>query len=923
MAMDFHRYVRDHLPPLAIAREPEIVDELAQHLSDLYQEALSNGATADVALARAVAALPPESGELGRDIERASRTLPGLIADWWRASSVEPPEPRGTLFMFADLRHDVRYAMRMLAAAPAFTFVVLLTLTLGVGATAVIFTAVDAILLRSPAIADPSSLASVYVATTDGRSRFGTFSFPDYADLRDSRVFRDAAAFGSIMLALDTGEQTETVNGEIVTGNYFDVLGTRLVRGRPFLPEEDRRGTASRAAVISHAFWQNRLGAAADVVGRSIALNGHLFTIVGITPPPFTGPIVGRAPEVWLPVALQPYVRPPTAGLRRALGTSDLLAERGPSWLNVVVRRQPGVSVGQASAGLNVLARRLQSAYPDTNRLRTFSVVPLGEGPGVRASTRPRLRLLSASVLLVLLIACANVTSLLLARSVSRRREIAVRMAMGAGIARLVRQWLTESVLLALLGGVGGLLLAKWGVPLLYVAGIPETIALGVNLRVLAFTFAMAAASGIMFGLAPIIQVLRGDTISALRGEGGGVATGLGAARLRRAFVVFQVAVSLVLLVGAGLFLRTLRNASAVELGYGLDSTMVADINLDVRGYSQTAGRAVYAQIIDRLNQTPGVAAAGAARVTVLSGGARPTVVSLDRRPITRDSGNALEVRVNVVSHGYLDALGIPLLRGRDFTTADTATTMRVAIVSRSLAARMWPRQDPIGKILSDGSSSDSGSATVVGMVPDTVYLHPLEREPPPFFYVPLSQNHEGGVALHIRSEHGDPLALLPAVRAAVRGVDPGIVVARPQRLRAVFEQSISEQRMMALLVGLFGAVALVLAAVGIYGVMAHLAGQRRTEIGIRLALGARPASVFGLILGEGLRLVGIGAALGLAGAFTATRYIEGELFGVPPADPLTFGAVCVLLTAVAAFACLIPARRAMRVDPAVTLRST
>ena len=882
--MDFHRFVRDHLPPLAIAREPEIVDELAQHLSDLYQEAVASGATHEAALARAAAALP-NSGELARDIESASRALPGLIVDRWRSAHSSPPPAAGRFSLLGDLGRDLVYAIRMLAGAPGFALVVFVTLALGIGANAVIFTAIDAILLEAPGISDPSSLVSVHNATADGTERFSSMSYPDFSDLRDAGVFQNAAAYGSIQLAYESGGQVDAILGELVSGTFFDVLGTRFPYGRGFLPDEDRHGAPIRVAVVSHAFWQNRLGGNPSAVGASISLNGTAFTVVGVAPPLFTGATIGRAPDVWAPMALQQELRPPSAGLRRQLGSADLLSARGPRWLDAVARLTPGSTVEQSLAGMDVVARRLQSAYPDTNGPRTFNAVPLGEGPGVRASSKPLLGLLGGAVVLVLLIACANVASLLLARGVSRQREVAVRMAVGAGRSRLVRQWLTESVLLSLAGGLGGVALAYWGTPLLHLAGIPETVHLGVNGRVLAFTFAVAAGSGVLFGLAPTLQTLRGDTISALRDEGGAVATGSHAARMRRAFVVFQVAVSLMLLVGAGLFLRTLRNAHAVDLGYRIDSTLVANINLDLRGYSRDAGLAAYRQILDRLNETPGVAAAGAARITVLSGGARTVPVSIDGRPVARDNSNAIAVRVNIVSDGYLKALGIPLMQGRDFTPADRESAPRVAIVSRSLAARLWPNQDPIGKSLGENP------ATIVGVVPDTVYRNALEREPPPFFYLPLAQNYESGVTLHVRAAQGDPLVLLPFVRAAVRQVDPAIAIARPQRLRDVFDESIGSQRMMATLVGLFGSIALVLASVGLYGVIAHMAGQRRTEIGIRLALGAKPASILSLILGEGLRLVAIGAAIGLATALAASRWLESQLFGVRPTDPLTFTA--------------------------------
>ena len=915
--MDFERRVREHLPPLSVAREPEIVDELAQHLQDLYDEAIASGLAHDDAVGRAMAALPGEAAALARDLETASRSLPGLIVDRWQQAGVSPPSSRGRLPMLTDLTRDLRYAVRMLISAPTFTAIVVATLALGVGANAVIFTAVDAILLQTAGISDPATLVSVYNGSSDGQQRFASVSFPDYADLRDAGVYQDVAAYGGVTVSIDSGSGNEALPGELVAGNYFSVLGVRPALGRTFLPDEDRRGNPVRVAVVSYSFWQNRLGGTPSAVGREIQLNGAPYTVIGVAPRRFVGATIGRAPDVWVPMALQQEVRPPSAGLRRQLGGSDLLGQRGPRWLNMVARTRPGTREPEQAAALDLLARRLQEAYPDTNRPRTFNAVPLGEGPGVRASSRPLLYMLSASVVLVLLIACANVTSLLVARSVTRRRETAVRTAVGAGRSRLVRQWLTESILLALLGGAGGLLIARWGAPLLHVAGIPVEVDLTVSYRVLFFAFAAAAVSGLLSGLAPVLHTLRGDIISALRDEGGSVATGIRAARWRRAFVVFQVAMSLMLLVGAGLFLRTLRNANAIDLGYRIDSTLVADVNLDVRGYSQEAGDAVYRQILERLRSAHGVSAAGAARITVLSGGARTVAVSLDGQPIREDLGNTLDVRINVISDGYLQTLGIPLLRGRDFSPADGPQSMRVAIVSQSLATRMWPGQDPLGRTIGGGVAN----TTVIGVVPDTVYRSALEREAPPFYYIPLAQNYEAGVALHVRAVEGDPLALLAAVRAVVHDVDPRLAVGRPQRLTDIFDQSIAGQRMMATLVGAFGALALLLAAVGVYGIMEHVATQRRGEIGIRLALGAAPGSIFSLILGEGLRLVGIGTAIGLAAALATTRYIQALLFDVDPIDATTFIAMSLVLTATATLACLIPARRAMRVDPVVAFR--
>ena len=493
--------------------------------------------------------------------------------------------------MFADLRRDLRYAVRMLARTPGFTVVICLTLALGIGANAVIFSAVDAVLLQRAPVSDPASLVSIYTTSSDGRDPFSTTSYPDYMDLRDSGVLQGVAVFASVPFVLQGSGGAESVPGELVSGNFFDVLRVKVLLGRTFSADEDRAGAPVRVVVLSHEMWTNRFGAEPSTVGRTITLNGNAYTVVGVAPRGFTGPILGRAPEMWAPAALQPELRPPSAGLRRSLGGSNMLGTRGPRWLNVIARLAPGSTAASIASAAAVVAARLQTAYPATNRGRGFTVVALGEGPGVRSSTRPMLRLLSGAVVLVLLIACANVASLLLARAVSRRREIAVRTAVGAGRGRLVRQWLTESVLLAVFGSLGGLFIAWWGGPLLYQFGIPESVPLGVTSRVFLFTLSIAVGSGLLFGLAPVLQTTRRNTIDALRDEGGAVASGAGAMRMRSLFVVAQVALSLMLLVGAGLFLRTLRSAASVDLGYDVDRILLADINMDVRGYSQAPAR--------------------------------------------------------------------------------------------------------------------------------------------------------------------------------------------------------------------------------------------------------------------------------------------------------------------------------------------
>jgi len=922
--MDFRPIVRRHLSKGAVTAgravpDAPIVDELAQHLGDLYQEGIDSGLDDDAAFARALAALPDRAETLSREIASATRTLKMAIDA--RLFDRHDESLRRRAPLLADLARDVRYALRMLLRTPAFTAVIVVTLALGIGANAAIFSAVDAILLRDAPVADATRVVSLYTSNSDGQTPFSSSSYPDYVDLRDRGPLAGLAAYSSITLSHDARDGAEQITGEIVSGNYFAVLGVTPVLGRAFTADEDRVGIPVRVAVVSHGFWRRFLGSNPAAVGQDIRLNGAPYVVIGIAPNGFAGPILGRVADVWVPMALQAEVRPPSAGVRRQLGHANLLSVRGSRWLNLVGRLRRGASVRtaqeEATAAISLLGRQLAAEYPDSNGRRLFTLVRLGEGPGVRTSSRPMLAMLAAAVLLVLLIACANVASLLAARAVSRRREIAIRVAIGAGRGRLVRQVLTESLLLAVLGSAGALLVARGFTPLLYRFGIPDTVTLSLDWRVFAFTLAAGLASGLLFGIAPALHGTRRDAVTSLRDEGGAVASGRRAVRMRNAFVVVQVAMSLVLLVGAGLFLRTLRNAYGVDLGYRTEGVLLADVNLDVRGYSPESGQELYKRILERLEVLPGVRGAAASRVPVLSGSARSGTISIDGRPLAADGSNGLLVRVNVTSDRYLDTLGIPIVAGRNFTASDTQGASRVAIVSRALAARLWPGQDPVGRHLDAGS----GGSTVVGVIGDAVYASAIERDPPPFYLVPLAQNYESGMTLFVRTS-GDPIALLPSVRQAVRQIDPQLVVARPRTLADEFARSVGDERLMATLVGLFGGLALLLAAVGLYGVMAHATSQRRTEIGIRLALGARPSSVLWLIVTAGLRLIAIGAVLGAAAALFASRAVESQLFGIKPIDPITYLAVAIVLVAVGVAACAIPARRAMQIDPVRALRA-
>jgi predicted permease len=823
--------------------------------------------------------------------------------------------------VLSDLSRDFRDALRALLRAPTFAATVIATLSLGIGANSVIFSAVDAVLFRDAPVSGPDTLVDVY--TTSGNNLYSGSSYPDYFDLRDSGTFASLASYSTVSITIDVKGQPEPVAGEIVSGNYFEVLGVKIPVGRGFTPDDDRLGAPVRVVVVSHALWQRVLNSDPSLIGQTIRLNGNPYTLIGVAPPGFVGLLLGVATDVWVPTALQPEVDPVAAAVRRSRGHGGKLDLRRSRGLSMVGRLARGASIDQVASRAEVISSRLETAYPDSNRNRRFTVTPLGEGRGLRVATRPILRLLAGAVVMVLLVACVNVASLLLARAVSREREVAVRMAIGASRARLVRQSLTESILFGILGSIGALVVTRVSTPLLHTFVIPEAVDLSVNARVLGFTLAVGVGSGLLFGLAPLFQAPR-NTITALRAEGGTVATGARATGMRGAFVILQVGVTLVLLVAAGLFLRTLENAYAVELGYQIDRTLVASINLEARGYFEggpmgsDAGLAVYAQILSRIEALPGVVAASAARMTVLSGGARSTAVSTDGRPLERDNSNALGVRANVVSHRYFETMNIPILHGRLFNTSDGSNTSRVTIVTKSLADRLWPNEDPTGKTLRD----ETTQLQVVGVVPDMVYATTLERERRPTYYLLLAQNYESGVALHVRAAK-NPLSLVPAIREAVRQVDRQLAVERPQLLRDVLDRTLSSQRMMGTLVGLFGAVALILAVLGLYGVMAHVAAERTPEIGIRLAVGAQPVSIVTLLLRQGLRLLGIGVAIGLTGALLGTRYIEAQLFGVTATDPLTFVGGCVVLSIAGITASVIPALRAMHIDPIRALRQT
>ena len=817
-------------------------------------------------------------------------------------------------FYLDALHQDFHYALRALRRAPGFAAIAIAILAVGIGANALMFTAVDALLLRAPAIADPSGVVSIYAGTTGAPE--SVISYLNYMSVRDSGVLADAAAFSGVAVSFDDGRQTDLIPAEIVSGNYFTLLGVIPAAGRAFLPEEDRLGDPVRVTVVSHAFWQERLGGDPSAVGREIRVNGRPYTVIGVAPAPFRGLDAGSAPSAWFPLAVQQEVRPPSAALRRRLGTLDLLGtggRAGSRWSGASGRLRPAIrstpvwqsSQSACDSSLKTIANSISAQYP------------LGEGRGtLRTEARPLVRLLSAAALLVLLIVCANVAGLFLARDAARRRELAVRASLGATGWRLVGQSLTEAVLLGIAGGAAGLVVANWGIPALYALGVPESVDLRLRGVVVALTFGIGVASGAATGIATILQMLRRDPAHALREDGTTVMTGRQGPQLRSALVVVQVGVSLVLLVGAVLFLRTLQNAYAVDPGYDLEGVLLVDVNLDVSGYGDSAGAEVSRRILDRAASVPGVRSVAAARAAVLSGVNRTVAVSTDGEPIT--ASNRMIARVNVVSDGYFESLGIPRVRGRSFAAVDTPAAPRVAMVTRSLAERLWPGSDPVGRML----TTSGGPLEVVGVVADNVYVSVTELQPPPFFYIPLSQNYEALFTLHVRTSAADVMPVLAGIRAAVRDIDPRIVVTRARTLEDEFRRSIDDRRLVAAMVGLSGGLALLLTAMGLYGLMAFVVRQRTREIGVRMAFGASRATVVAMVARQGVRLVVVGASVGFVFAIALSRLIRSQLFGVAPTDPLAFVAAIVVLLLVATAGCVIPARRAARVDPLVALRA-
>ena len=809
------------------------------------------------------------------------------------------------------VNQDLNYAMRALRTRPAFSAAVVATLALGIGASTAMFSVVDTALLRGLPFADPERVVVLWGVAGPERDVRGA-SLPEALDWRGmNRTLERVSVYEETSLTLRTADGADRVEAEMVSADYFPLLGGRAARGRTFLPEEDAVPDAQPAVVVSHALWTRRYGGDATLVGRSIVLNERPFTVVGVMPKEFRG--LSFDTDVWFPSAML-----------SATAAPSLRDNRGTRWLMVVGRLKPGVTAGDAQRDLDGVAARLAADHPETNTDRGVRVMSLREN--YLGSTESLLRTLFAAVLLFLLITCANVTSLQLVRAAGRQREIAVRLALGADRRRLVRQLLTEGVFLAVAGGIAGAVLAFWGVAAAR-AWIPEGllppyVRVGVDGRALAFGLALALTAGVLCGLVPAVLASREDLTTALKEGARSAASGLG--RIRRPgpqqiLVMAEVALALILLVGAGLMTRSLQRQLAVSPGFRAEGVLAARITLPSQRYAPEQRGAFATQLAERLNAIASVAAASVSSDLPFTGNSNAARLVVDAA-----DPEGLRYYRHAIVPGFFETLGVRVLRGRTFTAADRRDTPAVIMVSDAMAKRVWPGADPIGEQVRLGGG-DGPVATVVGVVADvrfrnlTTDLSAPGTEPDVYF--PFAQRTDRDLEVAVRARSG-ALPSAAELRAAVAAIDPLLPIYAVRPLADGLRRQSATARFGSLVLGAFSTVAVLLAAIGIYGVIAFVVSLSRREIAIRMALGATRNRVSGLIVRNALALVGAGVAAGLVVSSSATRVLESQLFGVSATDPLTFALVSGVVLLVALLASYLPARRAAGLDPQLALKS-
>jgi len=840
----------------------------------------------------------------------------------------------------STLFYDLRYGLRMLARNPGFTAVAVLTLALGIGANTAIFSLMNAVMLKVLPVQKPEQLVLFFEGSDEGMriskggigegGRWKYYSYPLYEYLRDhNQFFQGICAFrlGEDRLSVNvvgrpSGESAPEVTGHLVSGNYFSVLGVNAILGRTLSPEDDRLG-ARPAAVISYGYWKQNLGGNPAAVGKVVDLNGTPFTIVGVTPREFFGERVRRSPNFWLPMVMQPQI----------MLHESFLKDPDIYWVNLMGRLKPGATRQQAQAGLTIQLRQFLTSQAGSQisqherkeiEKSYISLAPGGPGvSGLRERYSEPLHILMGVVALVLLIACANVANLLLSRAAARHREISVRLALGASRVRLIRQMLTESLLMAGLGGALGALFAAWGVRILVskFAGNSYGPDVTPDLRVLSFALAICALAAILFGLAPALRSTRVELAPALKA--GSFSPGATGRRwsLGKGLVSFQAALSLLLLVGAGLFVRTLQKLEAEDLGFNRQHVLLVGIDARLAGYKPAQLAPLYQRLIDRVSALPGVRSASLAAYSPMSGNSNTSNISVEG--YAPPPGQDMNIHLNVVGWKYFETAGTPMLLGREIGLQDTASSPKVAIINATMAHDFFGDQNPIGRRFGFGDDpKHSGDIEIVGVAADAKFSN-LRQKPEPMVFLPVLQM-QGDAAyvweLDLRTV-GDPRSAATEVRSALAGIDKGLPVTRLKTLSEQVDDSLEQERTISQLSSFFGLLALTLACVGLYGVMAYMVARRTSEMGIRMALGARSSDVLWMMLREGLFLVLAGIAIGIPAAIGAGHLVSSLLFGLTPSDPVTISLATLLLVAVAVLAGYLPARRASRVDPMVALR--
>lgn len=878
--------------------DQDLRDEIRFHLEARVDDLKADGLDAAEAWRQAVDAF----GDPDEILAETKREHPG--------DSV----PRSGVEVWMSAFRDLLFAIRTLRKRPMFAVAAVVSLGLGIGANTAIFSVINSLLVRSLNVADPDRLMAVYTSQVGG-NRHGNTSYPDYLDYKErNQVFQGLASYAMAPMSVRGDGQPVVRVGQVVSWDFFDVLGVDPIMGRTFSPEEGEIDGLSSVAILSHEGWGSLFGADPEVLGRTVAINDSPFTVIGVAPPGFIGLVSVVEPVLWAPLG----------AVDRALSFSPNIPSRIDPWLQLVGRLQEGLSSTEAQAAVEVLAANLAEEYPETNRNKGIVLGEVDAGrllsPEATEGASRLLVFLLAVVGFVLLVACFNVANLQLAKANSRRREIALRFSLGASRTRIVRQLLVESIVLSFLAGGAGL-----GVAVLALRGfqrlqpqmdVPLEIPAHLDPTVLGFTLLLAVLTGVVFGLAPALQVLRPGQVDALKDQGHGATQGRASSRIQRALVVGQVALSLVLLAGAGLFMRSLANTLSIDPGFDFPNGVVLPINLGYGQYEEADGRELHERMLEHVRTTPGVESAALTAFTPL--GITHGHHDVDVEGYEPAPDELMLVKRNMVSSDYFTAMGVQVVRGRAIDDGDTGDADPVAMVNETMARRFWPDQDPIGRTI----RADLGTTyTVVGIVEDGKYAS-LQERPESYLVLPLSQSeYVERMNLVVRTS-GDPTALMRDLVSEVRRVAPGLPPSTALTSRQYLEYSVGNTKGPAVMVFAFGVLALVLATVGLYGVMWYTVTQRTREFGVRLALGASEGDVVKIVMSQGLKTTLVGVVIGLVLALTGARLVAGLLYQVGPLDPLVFSLVPAVLILVGQVASFLPARHASRSSPVEVMRA-